>query len=100
MSRGLDAMIEGDAGEQEGRLRPDPFEHELAVAHLLLLPRRGRNCPGRRFDLGWREGLLRQAEVVQDQEPQEAEPAGRTCEAEELAARSEERRVGKEGRSR
>src|SRR5439155_138162 len=86
MSRGLDAMIEGDAGEQEGRLRPHPFEHELAVGHLLLLPRRGGNCPGRRFDLGWREDLLRQAEVVQDQEPQEAEPAGRTREAEELAA--------------
>src|SRR5947209_2857524 len=81
----LDAMIERDSGKEGSGLRTHALEHELAVGERLILLGGGRNRAGGRLDLGRGQGPLRQTEVVKDQEPEEAQSAGRPCESKELA---------------
>src|SRR6266705_2890039 len=86
VGRGLDAMVECDAGKEGSGLRTHPLEHELAVGERLILLGRCRYRAGGRFDLGSGEVPFRQTEIVKDEEPEEAQSAGRPCESEELAA--------------
>src|SRR5436853_6167965 len=62
------------------------FEDELAVRASLFLGGGGRNGAGSPLDARRGEGTLLQAEVVQDQEPKEAEASGGTGEPEQFAA--------------
>jgi hypothetical protein len=77
-------VVERNPPEERGRLAPEVSCDGLSVGSSQLIDRGGWDGAGCRLRLDRREGALRQAEVVQDKEPQEPEAAGRLREQEEL----------------
>src|SRR2546427_12915670 len=62
---------------------------DLSIGALHVPRRRSRDRPRFCLDRRGRQWALLQAEIVEDQKPEQAEPSGRPREAEEIASRFE-----------